>query len=181
MPLGFGEHCRGCPYEGVPHLSAADRTVRSIPLAMEDHRSAVLLLFQAPGEKEWIHGRPVSSNEIGSAGYRFENAFARAKKTRADFNITNAVQCFPGKKEVKASERPRDRCPPALARRHCADWLLKDLKARPYSRISVFGSEARKSIDHLGLATDPRVQFYKHPAGGLSDAEILDAIGQTAR
>jgi uracil-DNA glycosylase family 4 len=145
---------------------------------MEDNGSSVLLLFQAPGEKEWAHGRPVSSNERGSAGYRLEKAFARAGKARADFNITNAVQCFPGKKPVSAGERPRDRPPPALARRHCAAWLLEDVKAHPYRCITVFGDEAAKSIRLLGLAEDPRFRFFKHPAGGLSDAEILDAIGQ---
>jgi uracil-DNA glycosylase family 4 len=148
---------------------------------MEDHGSTVLLLFQAPGEKEWVHGRPVSSNERGSAGFRLEKAFAAAGKTRADFNITNAVQCFPGKKPVAAGERPRDRCPPALARRRCACWLLEDLKAHAYTRISVFGGEAKKSIRFLGLADDPRVRYFKHPAGGLSDAEILDAIGHSMR
>jgi len=108
-------------------------------------------------------------------------AFACAGKTRADFNITNAVQCFPGKMPVCASERPRDRCPPALARRHCAEWLREDLKAHNYARISVFGGEAKKSILLVGLADDPRVRYYKHPAGGLSDAEILEAIGYHLR
>ena len=177
MPTTFCAHCIGCPYENAQHLSVAAREIRATPLAMENNNGSILLIFQAPGINEWANGRPVSSIEANSTGMKLEMAFAHYNKTRANFNITNAVQCFPGKKDAKNGKRPRDKAPVAAARRHCGYWLRKDITAHNYERIVVFGSPARKAVLALGYADDSRFVFVKHPSGGLSNAELRSVVG----
>jgi uracil-DNA glycosylase family 4 len=111
---------------------------------MEDNGSLTLLIFQAPGINEWANGRPIISTAPTSAGSRLERAFRKLGKTRQDFNITNTVQCFPGKKIVRNGVSPRDKPPSALARHHCANWLLQDIGAQEFSRVVVFGLHARR-------------------------------------
>lgn len=144
---------------------------------MENNGSSVLLIFQAPGEKEWETGRPISSTKSSSAGLRLHNAFRTAEKTRLHFNITNTVQCFPGKREVCDSEKPRDRPPTALARARCSKWLRNDIESYNYDRIVVFGSHAKKSVISLGYGESERFRFARHPSGGLSNADLLALVG----
>lgn len=176
MPTGFSIHCLGCPYENAEHLSKSERQVRAVPLSMEVHSASVLLIFQAPGEEEWRTGKPISNTKSLSAGGRLARAFKVIGKARADYSITNTVQCFPGKREQPGVGRSRDKLPPALVRQHCGQWLLDDIRSRPFSRIVVFGSFARKAVKALGYGSDERFIFVKHPTGGLSNAELCRSI-----
>ena len=177
MPVTYHSYCNGCPYEEARHLSVQQRRVRSAPLSMEDNEGSILLVFQAPGESEWELGRPVISTKTSSAGVRLTNAFPKVGKTRLDFNITNTVQCFPGKQEAQTGERPRDKPPTASARAHCSHWLRQDIEGRKYERVVVFGAHAKKAIHALGYKDDPRFRYLKHPTGGLSSACLLAAVG----
>lgn len=159
------------------HLPEDARRIRSKPLSMEDNAASVLLIFQAPGENEWASGRPIFSTQPHSAGARLLDAFKRAETTRSDYNITNTAQCFPGKLLPANGKRPRDKKPPAKAIKHCSQWLLRDIQARPYDRVVVFGSPAKAAVKSLGYATDPRFQFIKHPSGGLSKLALDAAVG----
>jgi uracil-DNA glycosylase family 4 len=144
---------------------------------MEDNKGSILLIFQAPGINEWTNGRPVSSPESRSAGMRLEAAFAHCGTTRASYNITNAVQCFPGKQEnPRGGKCARDKAPLAAARRHCADWLREDLNAHRYKRVVVFGSLARKTVKELDCVEKTRFIFKKHPSGGLSNDDLYEAL-----
>lgn len=176
MPISFVSHCVGCPYENSKHLSDEERQVRTLPLSMEGYSASVLLIFQAPGEEEWRLGKPISNTKSLSAGGRLARAFKEIGKNRTDYSITNTVQCFPGKREQSRAERSRDKLPPALVRQRCGQWLLEDIRSRPFSRIVVFGSFARKAVKALGYAPDERFIFVKHPAGGLSNAELFRSI-----
>lgn len=173
----LSSHCIGCPYENAQHLPVTVRATRAAPLTMEDNDGTILLIFQAPGINEWSNGRPVSSTTTNSAGMKLAAAFAFCKKTRASYNITNAVQCFPGKKESTVGKRPRDKAPLIAARRHCGHWLRKDITAHNYERIVVFGSPAREAVIALGYINDTRFVFVKHPNGGLSDVKLRNAVG----
>lgn len=144
---------------------------------MEDNGASVLLIFQAPGIEEWSKGKPVASVQPSSAGMRLEAAFRIKHQTRLDYNITNTVQCFPGKKPEIGIARPRDKAPTATAQQHCLEWLRKDIEAHAYNRIVVFGAHARKAVLALGLETSPRFYFTRHPTGGISNAELADALG----
>jgi uracil-DNA glycosylase family 4 len=143
---------------------------------MEDNNGAILLVFQAPGVDKWSNGRPVSSKAPNSAGGKLEAAFAHCGKARGSYNITNAVQCFPGKQEVKVGKRPRDKAPSVAARRLCANWLRQDINAHKYKKIVVFGSPARDTVLELGYRDDKRFVFVTHPTGGLSNAKLREAV-----
>jgi len=143
---------------------------------MEDHGASVLLIFQAPGVDEWTSGKPVSSVNSRSAASRLASAFGLAGKIRTDFNITNTVQCFPGKKDSYGDRKPRDKAPPAKVRQHCSEWLRQDIETFQYKRVIVFGAHAHKAVRALGYQNDPRFCFVRHPTGGLSTEDISQTL-----
>jgi len=177
MPQHFGEHCQTCPYLDSRHLQESDRLFRQIPLSMEDNGAEILLIFQAPGVKEWEEGRPVCSTHPNSAGGRLASAFNQLNRTRSDYNITNTVQCYPGKRSsCRMSGKPRDEKPPVAVRNLCTNWLRLDIEARPYRRIVVFGREAEKAVRALGYGGDTRFTFAIHPAGGISNDSLVSCL-----
>lgn len=177
MPTQFGCHCAGCPYLNATHLPSHFQEIRTAPLSMEENDAEVLLIFQAPGVDEWAKGKPLISIKSRSAGARLEAAFRRANRTRQNYNITNTVQCFPGKKPQVGISKPRDLAPSATARRHCAEWLRQDIEARRYTRIVVFGTPAANAVRKLGFDDDSRFIFRKHPSGGLKNIDLDGALG----
>lgn len=177
MPALYESHCIGCPYFNAEHLPEHYREIRSTPLSMEDNSASVLLIFQAPGVEEWSKGKPVASMKPSSAGMRLTAAFRVKQQTRLDYNITNTVQCFPGKKSETVILRSRDKAPTATARQHCLEWLRKDIELHSYKRIVAFGTHARKAIRDLGLEMDPRIHFTRHPTGGISNEKLAAALG----
>lgn len=67
------------------------------PLTIEKQPNAsTLLIFQSLGHDEWINKVPISSENPQSTAARIRNSLNRIGKSRAEFDITNAVQCFPG-------------------------------------------------------------------------------------
>lgn len=161
MPKEYRGHCFDCPYIKNT-VDEADK-----PLSMENNSSDILLIFQAPGESEWKDKNPVCSGNSKSAAARIRNSLERINKSRKDFNITNAVQCFPGK-----SASGRDKRPVIAARRKCADWLETDIKSFQFRKIIVFGSLAKESIDSIGYSEDSRFVFLRHPSGGLRNIDL---------
>lgn len=151
--------------------------VRQIPMSMEDNGADVLLIFQAPGVAEWQEGKPICSVHSSSAGGRLAVAFNALGRTRQDYNITNTVQCFPGKRASISGERSRDKIPPAAVRHCCSNWLRDDIEGRPYRLVVVFGREAQKAVRALGYKNDQRFRFSKHPTGGISNAELSACLG----
>ncbi|CAG1002239.1 hypothetical protein BURK2_03126 [Burkholderiales bacterium] len=176
MPAFYHRHCKDCPYNSGAHLPKEDRQIRNAPLSMEDNGAAVLLIFQAPGVEEWRQGRPVISRKPHSAGSRMAAAFKLAGQCRKHYNITNTVQCFPGKRAQQGNAQPRDNAPSAKARCHCSNWLLEDIQSFNFERIVVFGAAARKTIVGLGLHNDARFCFVRHPTAGISIECLAEAI-----
>jgi len=138
-----------------------------IPLAMENNSSDVLLIFQAPGEIEWSKKIPICSDSNNSAAARIRNSLNRIGKTRQDFNITNATQCYPGK-----SLNGRDAKPVKSARNKCANLLKNNIESSSFRKFIVFGSLAKESIEFLGFKNDNRFIFLLHPSGGLSNEKL---------
>jgi uracil-DNA glycosylase family 4 len=176
LPAQYGLHCESCQYLNATHLPLATQMVRAMPLSMEDNHAPVLLIFQAPGVYEWAEGRPVISNNPSSAGVRLEAAFQLAHRARNHYNITNAVQCFPGKMPQHDLANSRDKAPPVAVTRLCAEWLRQDIEAYQYERIIVFGSKARKTVRALGYGEDIRFHFCKHPTGGISNVHLAEMV-----
>ena len=162
MPNRFGTHCLGCPYR--------ERCNR-FPLSMEVNSHDVLLIFQSPGIYEWRKGRPIFSPRSHSAAARMRNSWRRINRVRRDFSITNAVQCYPGKRSDGLDKDPR-----VQARRQCAEWLKRDILAFDWRKIVVFGRIARQSVqEDLGFR-DRRFSFVPHPSGRRLPNRRLDAV-----
>lgn len=176
MPSSFVEHCLACPYRNGNQLPEDIQRIRSVPLSLESHGSKVLLVFQAPGIEEWKSGRPISSVKPQSAGGKLEAAFKILGKTRQNYDITNVVQCFPGKKKPKWNKAPRDNPPPKTVRTCCSKWLKEDIAKNGYERVVVFGRHAEKAIIELG-DVDSRFDFVSHPtASGVSIATLAKNV-----
>ena len=168
MPNTFQEHCCGCPYR------KKYQSTNKLPLSMEHNSDDVLLIFQAPGCEEWRNRQPLWSRVRRSAAVRICKSLKRIKKSRHDFSITNAVQCYPGKGST------RDKKPDHVAQGQCANWLKKDIESRCWNKIVVFGQIAELSVRCLGYGRNPRFRFVPHPSSTnkkkrLSDKD-LDAV-----
>jgi uracil-DNA glycosylase family 4 len=148
---------------------------------MEDNGSSILLIFQAPGIEEWKSGRPISSENPKSAGEKLKKAFQLLGRERADYNVSNAVQCFPGKLASSGTKARRDKSPPKAARNACLKWLREDISSGNYGRVVVFGRHAEKAVRELGYGMDARFLFTRHPtAAGVSIATLAKDVGQPA-
>ena len=170
---------KSCPIHSK-NTAVDARIVRStnllnkLPLSMEHNSDDVLLIFQAPGCEEWRNRQPLWSRVRRSAAVRICKSLKRIKKSRHDFSITNAVQCYPGKGST------RDKKPDHVAQGQCANWLKKDIESRCWNKIVVFGQIAELSVRCLGYGRNPRFRFVPHPSSTnkkkrLSDKD-LDAV-----
>lgn len=177
MPSSYAD-CGSCPYMHGGHLPGPVRALRNHPLSLEDNGSRTLLIFQAPGIDEWKMGRPIASGSARSAAGKLRAAFQRLGKTRADYDISNAVQCFPGKRAPIGNNEPRDKSPSKAARDACAKWLQEDISKGSYTRVVTFGKHAEKAVKELGFKDDSRFVFAPHPtASGVSVAMLVEYVG----
>jgi uracil-DNA glycosylase len=173
--MSYDEHCKNCPYNNQIHLNNGNKTDRkSPPIELENNKSDILLVFQAPGIEEWVVGKAIKSNikQGGTVGRRIELSWRRKGKKRNNFDIINTVQCFPGRKE------DRDLKPDNMSIFYCSNRLENILKTnKQYNKIILFGEIAQSVGDNLikKLKLEVDVVKSKHPAGGLSN-ENLDNL-----
>ncbi len=176
MPSSYA-NCAGCPYIYRRHLPDAEKALRSHPLSLEDNGSRTLLIFQAPGIEEWKSGQPISSDSAQSAGGKLRKAFLLLGKQRTNYNISNVVQCFPGKRAPRGNKEPRDKSPPKVVQNACSKWLRDDISKGNYTRIVVFGRHAENALKELGYENDSRFVFVPHPtASGVSIAMLTECL-----
>lgn len=160
-----------CPYFQQQHLPQNQKTNRvNPPVEIELNNSKTLLVFQAPGDKEWEVGRPIQATTKagGTAGKRIELSWQRSNKRRQDFDIINSVQCFPG------NLGNRDTAPHAMAICSCSKRLESIFKQKNNKNIVVFGEIAEQVIRSIcqNLNILPNVIPGKHPNGGVSRTEL---------
>jgi uracil-DNA glycosylase len=171
--------CDGCPYKHGLHLSEKFKKIRRSPINPEKNGSKTLLILQSPGLDEWKNGHPISSTNNRSAAHKIESAFQILQKSRKDFDITNAVQCYTGKLSKNNSNTPRDRPVNKLASRVCSMRLEKLIKSENYGTLIVFGSIARSSIENIKIPTNISVIFSRHPsARGISIRSIATILNR---
>lgn len=152
MPDLKSNTCRNCPYHPDSGLVPPPRDGRAhVPLSAEINGSETLLLLQAPGIIEWSDGKALSSQEDSSARQRFEAALAEAGKSREDFDIAEAVNCYPGQ-----DKDGRDLAPPIAVVEACSQWLAKLIKERQYTTVVLFGRVAEQALA-LAWFSDPTV------------------------
>jgi uracil-DNA glycosylase family 4 len=164
MPIDFNAACNACPYIGLSE---------SKPLSMENNESDTLLIFQSPGKDEWDSKQPISSANPKSTAHRIRKSLLRINKERSDYNITNAVQCYPG-----ISENNRDNKPDEQAINACSKWLKQDVFIRNYRKVVIFGEVAKKSWHSLSGINNIQYEivFLNHPSGGLSNDKLDRAL-----
>lgn len=172
--MAYDLHCLACPYFQQRHLQSTLQTNRnSPPIELESHGSSTLLVFQAPGDMEWVEGKPIQPTKKrgGTAGVRIQNSWQRKGKARDDFDIINAVQCFPG------NDGDRDFEPMSDAKSCCAKRLNGILKQGIYRKIIVFGDVAFETVNSLigESSTNSQLIQAAHPNGGVSNS-TLDSL-----
>jgi len=172
--MAYDAHCLACPYFQQRHLQAELMTSRnSPPVELEPHGSPILLVFQAPGSMEWDAGKPIQPTKRrgGTAGVRIHNSWKRVGKARDDFDIINAVQCFPG------NYGGRDLTPMTDAKTCCARRLNVILEQGHYRKIIAFGDVAFEMINSLTSASgiNPCSIQAAHPNSGTSNS-TLDSL-----
>ena len=184
MPNNYN-YCGNCPYINQGHLPQQQCATPSIPLNIDYGSNAdVLLIFQAPGLDEWTGNTlskrriPIDSNNSHSAAARIRNSMRRNGANRNDYDITEAVQCFPGR-----NSKGRDKKPSTISVRCCMRHLVNDLSQKKYTQIIAFGSVAyQMATDAVGIIntntkiglTQPTPKYAPHPSGGVTNA-ILDS------
>lgn len=181
MPNNYN-FCGNCPYINQLHLPAKYHSQIGSPLSIDYGNNATeLLIFQAPGIDEWqgstISGRriPIDSNNSHSAAQRMRNSMQRKGTSRCNYDITEVVQCYPGKNK----KGNRDKVPCLDSRLHCLQYLLvESLLLKRYDRIVAFGRIAYEMAvlavncaSQLGFY-QPDPTYARHPSSGVSNATL---------
>lgn len=171
--MGYDANCCGCPYFNQRHLSQAERTCRDDPpVEAEDNGSDVLIVALAPGVEEWRCGKPLMpiKKPGGTAGRRVQLSWQNKCKHRGDFDIIEAVQCYPGE-----GKNGRDKEPMKGAVNACAARLQVALQRKKYRKVIALGKAALKSLQKAN--TDPKLCIVEgpHPTGGAKN-RILDDL-----
>ena len=172
--MEYDDNCQNCPYYLQNHLVGGSRTIRNSPaITLENNISTTLLVFQAPGDNEWHAGKAIqpTKKQGGTAGVRIKNSWERKSKSRTDFDIINAVQCFPG------NDGDRDLTPKLMAICSCSKRLQIVLESKRYKEIIVFGSIAEEMVEESIKKLNYSAEIVKapHPNGGIKNS-TLDAL-----
>lgn len=158
------KECTGCPYKGGNSLLR-----QCVPIKIEDNGSDILLIFQAPGINELINGKAVQPTTVvgGSAGKRILNSWNRTGKSRVDFDIVEAVRCYPG-----ANKQGRDKKPVKAAKQYCLKSLEREINQKQYSKIIAFGIIAQKMVKSISRKYACQIIDATHPNGGCSNNDL---------
>ena len=171
--VGYDSHCKGCPYFNQVHLDLEERTCRpDPPVEAEVNDSHTLIVALAPGAEEWRHCTPLMPSILrgGTAGRRVQLSWDRKKKKRSHFDITEAVQCYPGRGDGERDNEPVQKAVDA-----CSARLRATLQKGNYRKAVALGGAAFNSLQEAN--TDPKLDIVegKHPTGGASSKD-LDAL-----
>lgn len=161
--------CAGCPYAKPSNQ----------PIRCERNGSKYLLVFQAPGNDEWHGGKstisgnriPIDSVNSHSCAARMRNSFVRKGVLRNNYDIAEAVCCYPGK-----NQNGRDKKPSAKSIASCINNMERLLRKGQYTRIVCFGNIAYKVVSQALSAIHGNAicTWASHPSSGVSN-NILDS------
>jgi DNA polymerase len=169
----------------LPPLSKAMKCCTRCELALNrtqvvvgvgDPKARVLLIGEAPGEKEDLAGRPF----VGSAGKLLERMLEKADLNRDDVFITNIVACRP----------PANRTPRAREVKAHAPWIEEQLRHISPEVVVTLGRVALTYFIPKAKVTQLRgkpqdVQHGElsvvllptlHPAAALRDPELRPSL-----
>ena len=183
MPANYS-NCSGCPYCNQTHLKGTSYySNANSPLSIDMGNNAdTLLIFQAPGADEWAGGTntssgnriPIDSKNTRSTAERMRKSMNRKGVNRSDYDITEAVQCFPGR-----GISGRDKKPNAKSQKYCLAHLVNDLSQKKYRKIIAFGQVAHENalaavnaVNAMGNISQPQPTPAPHPSSGVSDTTL---------
>lgn len=159
-------------------LCALGETRRSIVFGEGNPRAGLMLVGEAPGEKEDETGKPF----VGPAGRILNKILDEVGIRREDTYITGVVKCRP----------PKNRLPKKAELTACVPFLEKQMRLITPRIIVCLGSLATKTlIDPKAKITEVRGRWFEkgnikmmptyHPASVFHDEEKLDAIREDFR
>lgn len=159
--------CAGCPYAKPSNQ----------PIRCERNGSKYLLVFQAPGNDEWsgttISGNriPIDSANSHSCAARMRNSFARKKVSRKDYDIAEAVCCYPGKNKHGKNKKLRDKKPSVKSIVSCTKNMERLLREGQYTRIVCFGNVAYQMVSQAlnAIHGNAICTWASHPSSGVSN------------
>lgn len=189
MPSNFN-NCGSCPYNPNNSNSAqivqAYKNKNKSPLSLVNNNSDILLIFEAPGITEWSKNTPLCSKRSSSSAMIFNKALAASNigKTLSNYDITEAVCCFPGtsgKSKIGKKNADEER----LAACFCVTNLKNDILGKRYKKIVCFGLIAYNSALLIyntfnSIANIPTPIFCNHPNyfGNKNIAGLIQFIKQ---
>ncbi len=159
-------------------LCALGETRRSIVFGEGNPRASLMLVGEAPGEKEDETGKPF----VGPAGRILNKILDEAGIHREDVYITGVVKCRP----------PKNRLPKKAEVTACVPFLEKQIELIRPGIIVCLGSFATQTLlDPKAKITEVRGKWFEeggikimptyHPAAVFHDQEKLDAIREDFR
>ncbi|WP_236006145.1 uracil-DNA glycosylase [Paradesulfitobacterium ferrireducens] len=174
--MEIAEHMR---FENLPEQAqgcrrcALGETRRSLVFGEGNLQAQIMLVGEAPGEKEDVSGRPF----VGPAGRMLNKILEETGLRREDIYITGVVKCRP----------PGNRLPKKDEVEACVPFLHEQIRSLQPKIIVCLGSLAAKTlIDPKLKISEARGQWVVkdgakfmptyHPASVFHDREKLDAI-----
>ena len=162
-----------CSFVNCPYYN---KQIKSI--GIEKNKSDILLVFQSPGQDEWSGNtiskirKPIDSINPHSCANRMRNSFKRKNVYRSNYDIAEAVCCYPGN-----NGSGRDFKPKQAAVNNCVDNMIKVLSNSSYKKIICFGKIAfevvNKAIAKISGWSGPAPVKRRHPSSSVSN-RILD-------
>ena len=113
-------------------------------LFSKNDSNMILLVFEAPGIDEWRKEEPISSKRKGSAAVKFNKELKNKNKNKEDYDIAEAVRCFPGTSTKTTNQKDLEEL--KTASKYCQKYLEQILKEKDYTKIVCFGKIAKRNV-----------------------------------
>lgn len=122
------------------------------PLGLYSLRSTndILLVFESPGIDEWSKGEPVCSKRTNSAGYKLNSELSKQKKHKGNYDIAEAVRCFPGTSTKNINQKDQNELDKAA--KYCRKYLKDIILCKNYRKIVCFGKVAKDNVKCIMLS-----------------------------
>ena len=168
--MGYDSRCCRCPYMDQRHLDPSERTSRNDPpVEAEVNGSDVLIVALAPGVEEWVCGHPLmpTRKRGGTAGRRIELSWNKKCRVRSQYDIVEAVQCYPG-----SGADGHDKTPSGDAVAACRERLRATLEQGSYRKAIALGEVAFESLSAASADVQLQTVKARHPNGGATTMDL---------
>lgn len=145
-------------------LSACRRCPRMIPpvVICSPIKSRILLIGQAPGDKEPALGRPFAWTAGKTLFKWFESIGVKEEIFRQQVYMTAVCRCFPGK-----NPKGGDRVPDATEIKNCAHWLNAEMELQQPELVLLVGKLAITQYMEINKLTEVIGQSFRKTLRGV--------------